>query len=255
MRRWLEEVSGPPDAEKQPEGLNEQIERWADELGYLHVAARHLIAGAPRFTIGELRIEGLEAMQLGGVAFDIVGENLSTNPRLLDATPHLSLRARDGSVALDLTLAGAAKGGGTNAIDLTWKGLSGDAIGRQLKVAGTAPIRGGTIDLAAKGTWGAGGPGTIDLPFQVTLHDTTLALPGVDKPQKIDHLELPLRVTGALDDPRILFREEDLAAALVAAGRAELADKVGKKIDEYVPEDVKKQAGGLLDRLKGGEKK
>jgi len=255
VRRWLEEVSGPPDAEKQPEGLNAEIERWADELGYLHVAARHLIAGAPRFTIGELRIEGLEAMQLGGVAFDIVGENLSTNPRLLDATPHLSLRARDGSVALDLTLAGAAKGGGANAIDLTWKGLSGDAIGRQLKVAGTAPIRGGTIDLAAKGTWGAGGPGTIDLPFQVTLHDTTLALPGVDKPQKIDHLELPLRVTGALDDPRILFREEDLAAALVAAGRAELADKVGKKIDEYVPEDVKKQAGGLLDRLKGGEKK
>lgn len=254
VRRWLEELSGPPDVEKEPEGLSERLARWADELGYLRVAADHLIKGAPRFTIGELRIEGLEAMQLGGKAFDVVGENLSTHPHLLDATPHLSIRARDGSVAFDVVLAGVVKGGGTNAIEVVWKGLPGDVIGQRLKVAGAAPIQGGTIDFETKGTWGAHGLGTVDLPFKVTLRDTTLALPGVGKPEKIDRLELPLHVYGPLDDPRIRFREQDLAAALVAAGKGKLAGKLGQEIDKRVPEDVKEQAGGLLDKLKGGRK-
>ncbi|MHC4819156.1 MAG: hypothetical protein ACYTF8_13995, partial [Planctomycetota bacterium] len=112
-----------------------------------------------------------------------------------------------------------------------------------------------TIDFETKGTWGARGLGTVDLPFKVTLHDTTLALPGVGKPEKIDRLELPLHVYGPLDDPRIRFREQDLAAALVAAGKGKLAGKLGQEIDKHVPEDVKEQAGGLLDKLKGGQKK
>jgi hypothetical protein len=219
------------------------------------VAAEHLIRGAPRLTIGELRIEGLEAMQLDGKPFDVVGENLSTHPHLLDATPRLAIRARDGSVLFDVVLAGAAKRKGTNTIEVQWKGLPGDAIGQQLKTAGTAPIQGGTIDFEAKGTWNQGGLGTVDLPFQVTLRNTTLALPGVGKPEKIDRLELPLHVTGPLDDPRILFREKDLAAALVAAGKGKLAGKLGQELDKHVPEDVKDQVGGLLDKLKGGQKK
>ena len=154
-----------------------------------------------------------------------------------------------------LPLAGAAKGGGTDAIEVVWKGLPGDVIGQRLKVAGAAPIQGGTIDFEAKGTWGARGLGTVDLPFNVTLNDTTLALPGVGKPEKVDRLELPLHVYGPLDDPRILLREKDLAAALVAAGKAKLAGKLGQELDKHVPEDVKKQAGGLLDKLTGGKKK
>jgi hypothetical protein len=254
-RRWLEQLSGRPDPEDEP-GATRDLRRWADDLGYMRVAAEHLITGSPRFTIGELRIEGLEAMQLGGKPFDIVGENLSTNPRLLDKTPRLSLRARDGSVVFDLALAAAAKGGkGTNAIEIVWKGLPADVIGQQLKVAGTAPIQGGTIDFEAKGTWGANGLGTIDLPFNVTLNNTTLVLPGVGKPQKIDRLELPLRVFGQLDDPRILFREKDLSAALVAAGKGELVKRLDKEIGKHVPDDVKKKASGLLDKLTGDKKK
>jgi hypothetical protein len=250
VRRWLDEMSGPPDPEADPEGLEQRLERWAQELGYLHVVATHLIRGAPRFTIGELRIEGLEAMQLGGKAFDVLGENLSTNPRLLDAKPHLSLRARDGSVVIDLAMAATG-----NTIDLAWKGLPADAIGQRLKTAGAAPMQGGTIDFETKGTWGADGPGTMDLPFKVTLRNTTLALPGVGKPQKIDRLELPLRVTGLIDDPRVLFREEDLASALTAAGQAELAKRLDKELEGRVPDDLKKQAGGLLDKLTGDKDK
>jgi hypothetical protein len=113
-------------------------------------------------------------------------------------------------------------------------------------------MQGGTIDFETRGTWGASGPGTVDLPFQVTLRDTTLALPGVGQPQKIDRLDLPLHVTGPIDDPRILFREQDLAAALTAAGRAELAKRLDKELGDRVPDDIKKKAGGLLDKLKGG---
>ena len=56
-------------------------------------------------------------------------------------------------------------------------------------------------------------------------------------------------MTGPLDDPRVLFRDEDLQKALVAAGKKKLASEVEK----HIPDDVKKKLGdasGLLDKLK-----
>ena len=250
VRRWIDMMGGQPDPEDEEEAdaYRERLERWARELGYMKVAAEHLIQGAPRVTIGELRVEGLKAMQVDGKSFDIVGTNLSTHPHLLDGAPQLSIRSRDGTMVFDISLASVSRQGGTSSIEVVWKGLSGDTIGRQLEVAGTQPIHGGTIDIASKGTWG---PRGIDLPLTIVLENTRLVLPGVGKAHRIDHLELPLRVFGPLDDPRILFRERDLKDALVAAGRAELADRLGGVIDKHVPGDLKKKAKGLLDRLKG----
>ena len=250
MHRWLDRLAGQPDPEAAPtdkereqreEGLQEKLERQARELGYARVAAEHLITGRPRLSIGELKIEGLQAMQLGGKAIDIVGSNLSTHPYLVDEPPRLSIRARDGTVLFDVTLAGASKRGGVNKIELVYKGLPGDAIGQRLK---GEPIKGGTIDFEAKGTWQLGGK--IDLPFQVRLNGTTLTLPGSGKSEKIDRLDLPLRIYGSLDDPRVLFREKDLANALVAAGKKELAGRLGAELDKKLGDDVKKKLGDLF---------
>jgi len=246
-RRWMEQLSGPPaeDGEGAGEGFRERLERRAREMGYGNVTADHLIRGAPLVSIGELRMEGLEAMQVGGKRIDIVGSNLSTQPYLLDAAPRLSIRAADGSIVFDVNLPGASKAGGTNEIELVYTGLPADAIGSRLKTGGAAPLQGGTIDFRSKGTWQ---PGVgVDLPLEVRLNNTTMSLAG--KSEKIDRLDLPLRVTGPLDDPRILFRDEDLQKALVAAGKKKLAAEV----DKHIPDDVKKKIGdasGLLDKLK-----
>jgi hypothetical protein len=252
-RRWLEQLSGPPDPETEEgeEGLNARLERLAGELGYAKVTAEHLVRGQPRLSIGELRVVGLEAMQVGGKRIDIIGSNLSTQPYLLDATPTLSVRAQDGSIVFDVTLAGASKGGGSNDIELSFTGIPGDAIGKRLKTGGAAPVQGGTIDFTSKGTWKAGG--VIDLPLQVRLNGTSFLLPGASKPEKIERLDLPLRVFGPLDHPRVLFREQDLSQALIAAGKKELANRLGAEADKHIPDDIKKKlgdAGGLLDKLK-----
>jgi len=244
-RRWLEELSGPGDPEKAEEGLTERLERRARAFGYANVTASHLIRGAPRVVIGALRMVGLEAMQIGGKRIDVIGSNLSTQPYLLDEAPRLSVRAADGSMVFDVTLAGVSRRGGTNAIELSYKGLPADAIGKRLKAGGTAPLKGGTIDFATKGTWMVGGE--VDLPLEVRLVNTTLSLAGTS--EKIEQLDLPLRVTGPLDDPRILFREEALGTALAAAGKKKLAGEIDKRL----PDDVKKKlgdAGGLLDKLR-----
>ncbi|MHC4940690.1 MAG: hypothetical protein ACYTHK_17250 [Planctomycetota bacterium] len=252
-RRWLEEFSGP--AEEEGEGRGEGFEKRLEErvraLGYANVTADHLVRGSPHLSIGELRLEGLEAMQVGGKRIDIIGTNLSTQPYLVDEPPHLSVRAQDGSIVFDCNLASASKRGGTSTIEMAYKGLSGDTVGKQLKVGGGQAVQGGTIDFAGKGTWKRGGE--IDLPFMVRLNGTTLTLPGTNKAEKIERLDLPLRVTGPLDDPRVLFREEDLKQALIKAGKKELANRLGAEVDKHVPEDVKKKLGdasGLLDKLK-----
>jgi hypothetical protein len=249
-RQWMERLSGPADEEGEGdgEGLEQALERRARELGYARVTADHLVRGAPRVVIGELQLKGLEAMQVGGKLIDVVGTNLSTQPYLLDAAPKLSIRAQDGSMGFDVDLAGASKAGGTNAIDLVYKDLPGDAIGSRLKTKGGAPLKGGTIDFQSKGTWSR--EGGIDLPLQVTLKGTTLTIPGSGKSEKIEKLELPLRVTGPMDDPRVLFRDEDLKQALIAAGKKELANRLEGEIEKHVPDDLKKKAGGLLDKLR-----
>ncbi|MHC4549983.1 MAG: hypothetical protein ACYTEZ_14520 [Planctomycetota bacterium] len=253
-RRWLDRLTGQPDPDGAPteeerrrreENLEARLARWVREVGYARVTAEHLIEGAPRLSIGELRIEGLKAMQIDGKPFDVVGANLSTHPYLLDEAPRLSIRARDGTVVCELTLAGASRKGGENRIELAYRGLPGDAIGSRLKVSGTRPLRGGTIDFATKGRWQAEGPGTIDLPLTVVLKGTTLELPGTGRAQKIEHLELPLKVYGPLDDPRVLFREKDLAQALLNAGQKDLAKRLGERLPEGLGEKV-----GLLDKLR-----
>jgi len=245
---WLERLSGPSgeEGDGSGEGLAESLERRVRELGYANVTADHLIRGTPLVVIGELRMENMQALQLGGKSVSVIGTNLSTQPFLMNEAPHLIVRAADGSLLFDLNLAGASKGGGTNAIDFAFKGIDGDSIGRQLK---TSALSGGTIDLASKGTWTAGGG--IEMPFQVTLIGTTLSLGG--RSETIDRLELPLRVSGSLDDPRVLFRDEDLKQALIGAGKKELANRASAEIDKHVPDDIKKKlgdTGGLFDKLK-----
>jgi len=98
------------------------------------------------------------------------------------------------------------------------------------------------------------------------LHDTTLALKGFRNPERIERLELPLALRGPLHRPRILFREQALVDALVAAGRNELAgrlkgalgERLEKELGDKIGKDAKKAvedtAGGLFDRLRGKDK-
>jgi uncharacterized protein (TIGR03546 family) len=236
LRSWLEKFagSGKPESE---EKLEERLRREIRERGYAWAAAEHLVRGAPTLLISELRIERLQALQIGGRQLSIVGTNLSTHPSLSPGPPHLVVKSEDGTIHFEV---GSAETG--RALSFALKGVDGDAIGRALKAS---PVKGGKVDLSLKGRWEGSGTGGVDLKLDTTLTGTTLALPGV-KEQRIDRLALPLAVRGTLEDPRVLFREEDLKKALVAAGQKELASKLAGEAEKHLGEDAKKALEGLF---------
>jgi hypothetical protein len=236
LRSWLERFAGsekPGSKEK----LEERLRREIRERGYAWAAAEHLVRGAPTLLVSELRIERLEALQIGGKQLNIVGTNLSTHPSLSPGPPHLVVQAEDGSIRFEV---GSAETG--RALSFALKGIEGDAIGRALKAS---PVKGGKVDLSLKGRWEGSGTGGVDLKLDTTLLGATLALPGA-KEQRIDRLVVPLAVRGTLEDPRVLLRDEDLAKALVAAGQKELASKLADEAGKRLGDDAKKALEGLL---------
>jgi len=237
LRSWLEKFSSSGKPQKK-EKLEEKLRRQVREQGYAWTAADHLVRGAPTLLISELRIERLQALQIGGKELSIVGENLSTHPSLSPGPPHLMVKAEDGSILFEV---GSAETG--RALSFQLKGVSGDAIGKALKAS---PVKGGTVDLSLKGSWAGAGAGGVDLKLDATMLGTTLALPGVKGEKKVDKLVLPLAIKGTLDDPRVLFRDEDLAKALMAAGQKELASKLSDEAGKRLGADAKKALDGIL---------
>ncbi len=277
-QRWLERLA-PSDASTSAdsdETLSERLQREADESGYADVVARHLVEGAPTLLVSTLRIDGLLCDALPGEALDVLAENLSTQPSLVDGAPHLQIKSTSGQIEAALGLGNLARRTGSAAagddrILFRLRAFPVDRIASELRVGGESPIAGGTMDVELDGHW-SGSVGRLDLPLDVTLHDTTLRLGGGDA--HVSQFTLPIGLRGPLDDLAISIDDEHLVEALRAAGAAELSrrveaerdkliekanEKVGESIDGAVDKALDKAAekglGDTLGGLLGGQKK
>lgn len=280
-RGWLEKIdrrlpgrdeeggaATAPD-EAPGETLRERLEREIGQKGYTRVTATHLVEAAPTLVITSLTAERVEAVQMQGESINVYGENLSTQPWLLEEEPRITIRT-DSSDRLSLALAlpGVSKSGqGVNRAQFAYRGLPADAIAARLTVPGldasALPLQGGTIDVAFDGTWSNGG--LVDFPLRATIRDSRIAVPGAGA-TNVSELTLPIAVRGPLDDPRVTLEADALADALVAAGKAELANKVrgeadkalGSAKDEIGKElgdKIGEEADGLIGNLLGDDKK
>jgi uncharacterized protein (TIGR03546 family) len=254
IREWLERLDRiRPDADERRETIGERLQREIRQKGYRHVAAAHLIDRTPWLAVTEIVAEGIEAIQLGGEMLEIRGENLSTQPWLVDDRPRLHIRSETGRFEVDVEMPALARGSeGENAIRFTYRGLSADVVGRQLAFGDVQALQGGTIDLTCDGRWRAG---IIDFPLRALVRDSRITIPNVGSTQ-VTQLLLPIAARGPLDNPRVTLDDDDLADALVDAGRAELAGRVRAEADEAldearhrVRERVDEEAGRLFERL------
>ena len=242
IRHWLEKLSGPAeDLEPVEDGvkgesLRERLQREADALGYARVAASHLVDGAPRFAVAELVAEGVRTDALEGETVDIRSTNISTHPHLVNETPSIAIESSAQTLRLGLKLGAASAAGGDNSVDFEYRGLPVDKIAEDLGSAGARPISGGTMDVALQGTVRTRGGTYIDLPLQVTLHNTTVAVGGQSAP--VDQLTVPLSLRGPIDSPRIRIDDSALADALAAAGAGILAEEVRGRADDLIQEAV-----------------
>jgi uncharacterized protein (TIGR03546 family) len=243
-RRWLEPVAR---GEAQPgkETLEQRLARQVSQHGYSRVRAEQLIEGAPTFAVYELLVQGVRSASLVGETLTVRGENLSTQPWLLERPPRLAVSSSKGTLELDARL--GAEADGTGRIELHFRNLSGDEVGQALAVGGTPPFSGGTIDVDSSGRLDGG---SVDLPLRVTLRRCTLSLPGAAA-QAVESLVVTLAVRGPLDDPRVLLDEEALARALAEAGASKLAERLRGEGASALEKAAGEAPEGLRDQLKG----
>lgn len=271
-REWLEKVNqrrpgeedtgpgAPPEGRK--ETLRERLAREIAEKGYAFVAADHLVDDAPRFLIREVVVEGMTAADAPGEVFDARGENLSTQPWLVQGAPKVSVRSRSGLYEADITLGSAAAGGADSTLLLARRGIPADRVSSALRVGGGTPVlAGGTVDAVIRGAFR---PGWIDLPLEVMVRNSTVTLPGAGS-ALVDELRLPIGVRGPMDAPGLNIDAQAWGRAFAQAGATQLAnelrgrvedevkeevdrarEKAQEKVEEAVGKEVRERLGGLL---------
>jgi hypothetical protein len=239
-RGWLDKLSGSPSKEEGEESFAERLERQARELGLGAVRAGHLVDEAPTFLLSELLVESFQTTYLPDRVFDMKLTEVSSHPGLVDAPPAVELASRDGAIRFAADLAPVSRKGGDGGLAFSWTGLAVDDAMAQLKLGGSPPLSGGTLDLTLDGAWDGGRIGYVDLPLRATLRNTTLTMKGID-PTLLAELVLPIQVKGPIDAPKIHLDTSALQDALVAAGKKELANKVNELVGE--------ELGGEIDKL------
>jgi len=223
------------------------------QLGYAGVRDESLIEKAPRLLIREVVAAEVQAAALPGDPLDIRAEHLSTEPHLVPEAPTVRVTSKSGRFKTSL----AAPAGAAPQLDFLLTGLSVDALVAQLKETSRPALRGGTLDLAAKGTLGML---DLNLPMTLTLHDTALAVGG-SKPTALTQLAVPVAVRGTLTRPAVRVDSKALQNALIASGKEEVANRLQAELEKRMgggtsggstgagTEELKKAAGGLLDGL------
>ncbi|MCA8971508.1 MAG: hypothetical protein KDC95_17075, partial [Planctomycetes bacterium] len=235
------------DATPGKEPSAEDLAERARLLGLAQVTAEHLVRGSPRVWVRNLVFDGLRFYGFDDEVFDVRGANLSSAPALVDEPLRLDITSRSGALAFSFE-ADPSKSRSA-ATKFVWKGLSIDTLRDKLV---ELPLSGGTLDLVFDGKLDFSKPGAtwVDLPLSITLHGTTLQLPGMEA-SKLDELSVPLGLRGPLGAPRIRVETKAFVDALVASGKAELANRVRSHVEALVPKDLKGLGEGAADLLQG----
>jgi uncharacterized protein (TIGR03546 family) len=244
---WMDRMSGGAEEDAQTE---EERERQIRAAGYRNAVASHLIQGAPTVLVSRMAVEQMRVAHFPDETLDIVGENFSTHPHLVEKAPQFTIRSSGQTFLVDASLASVSRSRGLNTMEFVYLNLPADKVAGGLRFQDKAPMQGGSIDVRGSGSWTRG---EINLPLEVTLRESRLALARVGETH-IDRLVLPIGVDGPLRNPRVHFTDSSVVDALTAAGKAELArrvqgetDKLRSQAEERVGEEVRERTRGLLD--------
>ena len=241
VKSWLDRLSSPsPDAAPASdapaeETWSERLERLAQERGYAALIAERLISDSPTLMVSEFEADSVRASWLPEETLTIRGHNLSTQPWLSDAIAAVEVNSSKD------TLGFTVKTGAESQVTAHYRGIPAARITEALK---KPLLEGGTVDLALAGTYSTI-DGTINVPLDVTLHDTTVQVAGRAVP--LDNFTLPVGLSGPLDSPRIKVDADQLGRIAKEAGTQLLKDKASEALGD--------KAGGLLKGLLGGGKK
>ena len=186
----------------------------------------------------------MRVAQLPEETLDVTGENLSTQPGLVPTAPSIRVTSSKDTLGFNAALGAAAAGSAPSTLAFHYRGLPVDRVaGSLVREGGTPPLAGGTLDLSGSGQFNPG-PGTIDIPLDITLHDTTVSIGG--RQTKLSQFTLPVGLAGPLDAPGLKVDQNQLGKIAASAGKAILQEKAKDALSE--------KAGGILGGFLGGKK-
>ena len=247
LKRWLDRISSVSNP-----GIVKSRKEWKEELasrirsmGHANVKANELTQDSPLIMIRELEALGLITKQLEGRQLDIQASNLSSHPHLLDESPAISLKSKDGDLSAQLAL-GLAAGKAENVLNFEYKGIPTSSLAETIKADGQPLLNGGFVDLKISGDLNAV---DSDLVATASFKDVFLRIAGSES--SIDGMEMPIAIRGPIDSPQIKVDSDFLEEALKSAGRKKLLEKASEELgidlgDDTSSEGLKKAAGELL---------
>ena len=242
LKDWIEQASGIKDKvgdkiAKLPEGVKEE-KAALPRPDYFYDRALHLLEESPSFTVGELLAEDVHVPFLEKETLNLRCKNLSSHPHLVKEEKEVSISSSKGTLEMSLFLGGPSGGDGRYEITLFYKGLPVDEVLSGIKMGGTPPLQGGTIDISADGNWKSQEAEMyVQLPVTVLVKGATVAIPKLGQTQ-LDSLILPINIFGPLDNPRVKVDTQAFSNFLREAAKSVLQKKITS--------EIQKQIGGNL---------
>ena len=242
LKDWIEQASGIKDTvgdqiAQLPDGVKEK-KAAVRRPDYFYDRALHLLEESPSFTVGELLAEEVHVPFLETETLNIRCKNLSSHPHLVKEDKEVSISSSKGILGMSLFLGGPSGRDDRYEIAFFYKGLPVDEVLSGIKMGGSPPLQGGTIDISTDGNWkNQEGAMYVHLPVTVMVKGTTVAIPKLGQTQ-LDSFVLPVNIFGPLDNPRINVDTQAFTNFLLDAGKSVLQKKITS--------EIQKQIGGNL---------
>lgn len=244
----LDRLRGEPEKDDD-RSISQRARDRAERLGYANVRAAHLVEDAPTLLVRDLRIETIRTGWPEGETADLHGTNLSSHPALVDERPRVVLTTSGQTLELDTTIAPRGSGQPTD-LRFVLQNQSIDAALGAMDLGSQTNLTGGTWSAKLDGGWAEAG---LHLPLTFKLHDTVVALPGVE-PVTVSELPLTFGVTGDLGAPRLSLDRKAFVESLMNAGAREIAgqylqqgeDQLREAVLDGVDEEYRDALEGIL---------
>ncbi len=253
LKEWIEQASGIKDKvgdkiAQRPDGAKEE-KAALRRPDYFYDRALHLLEESPSFTVGELFAEEIHVPFLETETLNIRCKNLSSHPHLVKEDKEVSISSSKGTLGMSLFLGGPSGGDGRYEITFFYKDLPVDEVLSGIKMGGTPPLQGGTIDISTDGNWKSQEAEMyVQLPVTVLVKGTTVAIPKLGQTQ-LDSLILPINIFGPLDNPRVKVDTQAFSNFLLEAGKSVPQKKITAEIQKQIGGNL--PANLLNERLQG----
>lgn len=252
LKSWLDRSSrskDPPAEEQQPR-LRDRLREQARLLGYHKVKATHLVQGSPTLTIEDIRVNPLTVAELPDERFSVQGSFLSTQPNLLEEAPALLVQTESDRIRFSFSGAGLAARQDANELDFHYREIPIEQIKSLAPDDIDIPINQGLVSVESREASLQGS--TLDIPLQVRIEKADIRIDENNR-LNLDSLDLPARVSGPVNAPRLTMDpsalQNVLANALAEAAKDKVGDQIKEEIGDEFGEEIDKVIPGGLDSL------